>query len=43
MVVDFSAMEIYRELIAEKKGEKPKDEQEADKRKEMKVYLKNTF
>ena len=43
IVVDFSAMEIYRELIAEKKGEKPKDEQDVEKRKEMKSYLKNTF
>jgi hypothetical protein len=43
MVVDFSAMEIYRELIAEKKGNKPKDDQEAEKRKEMKTYLKSTF
>jgi solute carrier family 8 (sodium/calcium exchanger) len=43
MVVDFSAMEIYRELIADKKGDKPKDDKGANVRKEMKSYLKATF
>lgn len=36
-------MEIYKELIADKKGEKPANEGIALKREKMKNYLKETL
>ena len=37
---DFTAIELYRELIRDKQGEKPTNEDEKQKRESMKMYLK---
>ena len=38
--VDFNAIELYRELVKDKQGEKAANEAEAKKRESMKMYLK---
>lgn len=38
--VDFTARELYRELVKEKQGEKTTNEADAKKRESMKTYLK---
>ena len=40
MHVDFNAIELYRELVREKQGEKASNDAEAKKRESMKMYLK---
>lgn len=42
-VIEFEPVQIYRELINEKKGEASKDPQEVEKRKKMKEFLKQAF
>jgi hypothetical protein len=42
-VIEFSAMEIYRELIREKKGEAAADAEAKKKRERMKKFLKDTM
>jgi len=41
--VDFSAIELYRELVKDKQGEKVTNEAEAKKRESMKMYLKQNM
>ena len=43
MSVDFNAIELYRELVREKQGEKAANDQEAKKRESMKMYLKQNM
>lgn len=42
-VIQYQAIEIYRELINEKKGEALKDQESIEKRKKMKQFLKDTL
>ena len=42
-VVEFTPMEIYKQLVAEKKGEASKDPAEVEKRQQMKDFLKASF
>jgi len=39
-VIDYSAVEIFKELIAEKNGQAAKNEEEREKREKMKTFLK---
>ena len=41
--IEFEAVEIYRELICEAKGEASKHEKDVRKREEMKTFLKATM
>jgi len=41
-VIEYSALEIYRELIAERKGETAKDHETTQKRDKMKQFLRET-
>ena len=43
LVIEFSALEIYRELIKEKQGEKPVDEEHRAKRDKMRQFIKDTM
>jgi len=41
--IEFSAVEIYRELIDEKKGKSPDNEEGIAKRNKMKDFVKETM
>ena len=41
--IEFEAIEIYRELLNEKKGEASKDPQEVKKREKMKAFLREAL
>jgi hypothetical protein len=43
VAADFTAIELYRELVKEKQGEKPKDESGIKRRQTMKQYLKENM
>ena len=43
MHADFSAIELYRELVREKQGEKATSDAEAKKRESMRTYLKTNM
>lgn len=43
MHVDFTAIELYRELVREKQGEKAATKADAEKRESMKTYLKQNM
>jgi len=40
MVIEYSAVDIFKELIAEKNGQTAKNEEEREKREKMKTFLK---
>jgi len=42
-VIEYQAIDIYRELIAEKNGQAAKNEEEKEKRNKMKNFLKETM
>jgi len=41
--IEYSALEIFQELIAEKKGEKATDDAQVEKRSRMKEFLKQSM
>lgn len=42
-MIEYAAVEIYRELISEKNGETAKTKEEAEKREKMKAFIKQTM
>lgn len=42
-MIEYAAVEIYRELISEKNGETAKTKEEAEKREKMKAFIKKTM
>lgn len=42
-VVDWTAIEMYRELVKDKQGEKVTNEKDKEKRESMKLYLRQNM